>query len=156
MTLIASDGQILYDSAVEAHSMENHRDRPEIADALVHGFGETVRLSQTLDTQCENGIKYNRENGRVIVSVSGGDKSVVLKVVDTGIGIPTEHQCRVFERFYRVDDSRSKTTGGTGLGLSIVKRGAICHNATIELDSEPGVGTTVTIRFPVDKYLVAN
>ena len=69
---------------------------------------------------------------------------------DTGIGIPAEHQERVFERFYRVDKSHSREIGGTGLGLSIVKHAARLHHARIELESAPGRGTTVTVRFPKD------
>ena len=75
-----------------------------------------------------------------------GDK-VLLKVADTGIGIPKEHQKRIFERFYRVDKSHSRETGGTGLGLSIVKHGAILHNAQIKLESEPGKGTKMELVF---------
>ena len=74
--------------------------------------------------------------------------AVVLTVSDTGIGIPQEHQSRVFERFYRVDKSRSKAAGGTGLGLSIVKHAAMLHNASIDLQSTPGQGTTIVVRFP--------
>ena len=98
---------------------------------------------------CDNAIKYNREGGRVDVSIAGGDKETVLTVSDTGIGIPWEHQKRVFERFYRVDKSHSKETGGTGLGLSIVKHGAQYHHADLSLESEPDKGTTIRIIFPV-------
>lgn len=76
-----------------------------------------------------------------------GDKAV-LTVADTGIGIPQEHQERIFERFYRVDKSRSKAIGGTGLGLSIVKRAARLHHAEVKLHSVVGEGTTVTVAFP--------
>ena len=72
-----------------------------------------------------------------------------VRVTDTGIGIPQEHQDKVFERFYRVDGSRSKQTGGTGLGLSIVKHGAEYHHAKVELNSEVGRGTEVTMTFPL-------
>ena len=72
---------------------------------------------------------------------------VCLTVSDTGIGIPRQHQERVFERFYRVDKSHSRETGGTGLGLSIVKHGALCHNATVSLESREGKGTTVRLEF---------
>ena len=68
---------------------------------------------------------------------------------DTGIGIPKEHQERIFERFYRVDKSHSKERGGTGLGLSIVKHGALLHHAKVQVDSEPGKGTKIQIQFPV-------
>ena len=92
---------------------------------------------------CENAIKYNVEGGSVTVTVEGNK----LIVADTGIGIPLEHQSRVFERFYRVDKSHSKASGGTGLGLSIVKHAAQYHNAGLDLQSAPGRGTTVTITF---------
>ena len=97
---------------------------------------------------CDNAIKYNREKGRVDVSVHSQGREVLLKVSDTGIGIPEESRERIFERFYRVDKSRSKAVGGTGLGLSIVKHAAIIHHATIEVDSVSGSGTTFTLHFP--------
>ena len=82
------------------------------------------------------------------VSVTREGDRVVLTVQDTGIGIPPGETDRVFERFYRVDKSHSRRVGGTGLGLSIVKHGAQYHNAQLSLDSEPGAGTTITLRFP--------
>ena len=97
---------------------------------------------------CDNAIKYNRPGGSVTVDVSADADNVILKVSDTGIGIPAAHQKRVFERFYRVDKSHSKEIGGTGLGLSIVKHGAQFHQARVELESELGLGTTVTLLFP--------
>lgn len=99
---------------------------------------------------CDNGIKYNREKGRVEISVRNLEGEVELKVSDTGIGIPEESRERIFERFYRVDKSRSKAVGGTGLGLSIVKHAALVHRATIEMDSVPGSGTSFTLHFPKD------
>ena len=99
---------------------------------------------------CDNGIKYNREKGRVEISVRNLEGEVELKVSDTGIGIPEESRERSFERFYRVDKSRSKAVGGTGLGLSIVKHAALVHRATIDIDSEPGSGTSFTLHFPKD------
>ena len=83
------------------------------------------------------------------VTIQPGPGSVELTVRDTGIGIPEEDHDRIFERFYRVDKARSRAIGGTGLGLSIVKHGAIFHNAQLELDSTPGVGTAITVRFPL-------
>jgi len=96
----------------------------------------------------DNAIKYNRAYGSVTVTVRKQAAFVILSVADTGIGIPPEHRERVFERFYRVDKSRSKQLGGTGLGLSIVKHAARLHNAGIELDSVMEGGTTVTVSFP--------
>lgn len=97
---------------------------------------------------CDNAIKYNHENGTVTVNVQNEDSAVLLSVRDTGIGIAAEHQERIFERFYRVDKSRSKAVGGTGLGLSIVKHTAMIHRAKIEVNSNIGQGTTVSVRIP--------
>lgn len=97
---------------------------------------------------CDNAIKYNVEGGAVEVTVSGGEQGAELSVRDTGIGIPIQYQSRVFERFFRVDKSRSKASGGTGLGLSIVKHIAQYHGAVIELQSVVGSGTTVAVTFP--------
>ncbi len=100
---------------------------------------------------CSNAIKYNRQGGRVTISVSDSYDSVKLEVQDTGIGISPEDRSRIFERFYRVDKSRSKAVGGTGLGLSIVKHGAKVHKAVIDVDSEPGTGSIFTITFPKEQ-----
>jgi two-component system phosphate regulon sensor histidine kinase PhoR len=97
---------------------------------------------------CDNAIRYNNENGMVHVSLVEEADKVVLSVKDTGIGIPKDHQERVFERFYRVDKSRSKSTGGTGLGLAIVKHIVVQSNAEIALQSEKGSGTEIKIIFP--------
>lgn len=97
---------------------------------------------------CSNAIRYNKLGGTVHVWVGSEDGQPVVRVADTGIGIPKEAQSKVFERFYRVEASRSRASGGTGLGLAIVKHAAMLHNATVELESEPGEGTTVTVRFP--------
>lgn len=104
-------------------------------------------LTDIIYNLCENAIKYNRENGSVDISVKENENNIVLKVKDTGIGIPQEHQERVFERFYRVDKSHSKEIGGTGLGLSIVKHGVMYHGGEISMESEPGKGTEITVTF---------
>ena len=96
---------------------------------------------------CSNAIRYNKPGGSVTVTVGTKDERSFLSVADTGIGIPKECQERVFERFYRVDKSRSKSTGGTGLGLAIVKHIVAEHNAALHLDSELGEGTTIEIVF---------
>ena len=96
---------------------------------------------------CSNAIRYNKPGGSVTVTVGTKDERPFLSVADTGIGIPRECQERVFERFYRVDKSRSKSTGGTGLGLAIVKHIVAQHNAALHLDSELGEGTTIEIVF---------
>lgn len=96
----------------------------------------------------DNAIKYNRKGGRITASVEERGEFAVLTVSDTGMGIPREHQDRIFERFYRVDKSHSKEVGGTGLGLSIVKHAVQILQADLTLDSTPGQGTTITIAFP--------
>lgn len=96
---------------------------------------------------CSNAIRYNKPGGSVTVTVGTKDERPFLSVADTGIGIPKECQERVFERFYRVDKSRSKSTGGTGLGLAIVKHIVAQHNAALHLDSELDKGTTIEIVF---------
>ena len=98
----------------------------------------------------DNAIKYNRPGGTVTVSVTRQGAQAVLTVRDTGIGIPAEDKDRIFERFYRVDKSRSKEVGGTGLGLSIVKHAALLHKATISLTSQPGAGTCIQVAFPME------
>jgi two-component system phosphate regulon sensor histidine kinase PhoR len=95
----------------------------------------------------DNAVKYNKPGGSVEVSVSGEGGHAVVSVSDTGIGIPEEARDSVFERFYRVDKSRSRKTGGTGLGLAIVKHIAHAFNAKISLTSRLGEGTKVTVRF---------
>ena len=94
----------------------------------------------------DNAVKYNKEGGSVTVRIFPAPRPTVT-VSDTGIGIPQEHLSRVFERFYRVDKSHSKSVGGTGLGLSIVKHAAAYHNADISINSEIGKGTSVTVEF---------
>ena len=110
--------------------------------------GVPVIVEEMLYNLCDNAIKYNVEQGEVRMKVACTDQQTIFTVNDTGIGIPQADRERIFERFYRVDKSHSKQIGGTGLGLSIVKHGAQFHNATIELDSRLGVGTTITLFFP--------
>ena len=97
---------------------------------------------------CDNAIKYNHVGGSVRVSVSQDEQHTVLTVKDTGIGIPEEEQERIFERFYRVDKSRSKEAGGTGLGLSIIKHAVMIHHGTIRLNSSPGEGSEFIVTIP--------
>lgn len=110
--------------------------------------GAEALLDEMIFNLLDNAVIYNRKGGTAIVRISRDDNDTVLSVKDTGIGIPDSDQDRVFERFYRVDKSRSKATGGTGLGLSIVRHAALYHHATISLDSKLGIGTEITIRFP--------
>lgn len=105
-------------------------------------------LSEVLYNLVDNSIKYNKDNGKVDVKVQDGSEDVTVSVSDTGIGIGAADRERVFERFYRADKSHSKEIGGTGLGLSIVKHGVLFHKGRVELESEPGVGTTITFVLP--------
>ena len=120
----------------------------------VHGksavvFGVDRLIYEIAYNLCENAVKYNIPGGAVDIGVDARKGKALLTVRDTGIGIPKEQQSRVFERFYRVDKSRSKDSGGTGLGLSIVKHAAAYHNAELTLESVPGKGTCVTVAFPL-------
>ncbi|MGN0599134.1 MAG: ATP-binding protein [Oscillospiraceae bacterium] len=111
-------------------------------------FGVRKILDELIFNLCDNAVKYNRPNGTVEINITKVNGRTELCVKDSGCGIPISAQDRVFERFYRVDSSRSKALGGTGLGLSIVKHGAIYHGAEIKLESEENVGTAITVSFP--------
>ena len=104
-------------------------------------------IDELLYNLCSNAVRYNNRGGSVTLSVCREAEKVLLSVKDTGIGIPKEHQKRIFERFYRVDKSRSKLSGGTGLGLAIVKHIVTQHDAEMELISEEGKGTEIKIWF---------
>lgn len=109
---------------------------------------DKAMMDEVLYNLCDNAIRYNNKGGNVIVDVSNTmDGKVKLTVKDNGIGIGKEHQERIFERFYRVDKSRSRESGGTGLGLAIVKHILTSHGAQLELASEPGKGTCITVTF---------
>ena len=110
--------------------------------------GSESLLDEMITNLVDNAIKYTDRGGWAKVSVKNDVNSVVLTVSDNGIGIPEEDKEHVFERFYRVDKSRSRASGGTGLGLSIVRHAAIYHNARIELDSSIGKGTRISVIFP--------
>lgn len=114
--------------------------------ASVYGIREL--LQGIVYNLCDNAIKYNRSGGTVHITVNSKNGFSTLCVADTGMGIPIEHQSRVFERFYRVDQSHSREISGTGLGLSIVKHAARLHHAQIDLQSVVNKGTTVTVKFP--------
>ena len=109
--------------------------------------GNKDMLEELLYNLCDNAIRYNKPGGSVRVNIGMHGEHVLLTVKDTGIGIPKESQGRVFERFYRVDKSRSKQTGGTGLGLAIVKHIVAQHHARLDLKSQVGVGTEVSVLF---------
>lgn len=131
--------------------LQSEAKKKNVAFSLIGSQAEITGTRKILDeiiyNLCDNAIKYNRENGRVDVVLNSTGSKVYLTVRDTGIGIPREHQARIFERFYRVDKSHSKKVGGTGLGLAIVKHGALYHNADIRLESKEGEGTSITVSF---------
>ena len=126
---------------------EKHRIQVEVVGEHVECFGIRQILDEMIYNICENAINYNKENGKVNIWVGNTLNGKKVIVQDTGIGIPKEHQERIFERFYRVDKSHSRETGGTGLGLSIVKHGALLHNAEIHVESEEGKGTKMELIF---------
>lgn len=117
--------------------------RLDARTAIVHA--DRVMMEEMVYNLCDNAIRYNVPGGSVRVQVIPLKENVIFRVQDTGIGISKENQEHVFERFYRVDKSRSKATGGTGLGLAIVKHVAAKHNAEIAMESEPGRGTTISV-----------
>ena len=119
----------------------------ELEGESVLYYGVRQMLDEMIFNLCENAIKYNVQEGKVLLWVGETNQGVKVIVQDTGIGIPKDQQERVFERFYRVDKSHSKETGGTGLGLSIVKHAAIFHHAQIRMESEVGTGTKMEVVF---------
>ena len=141
--------------AVSQEAAENLHDVAAARDVMVSVTGQPAVLPgvrrliyEIVYNLCDNAIKYNRDGGRVDVTVAADAGGSSITVADTGIGIAPEHQARVFERFYRVDKSHSKASGGTGLGLSIVKHAVQYHRGRIELESTPGTGTTIRVVFP--------
>lgn len=110
---------------------------------------DEVKLSLVFSNLIENAIKYNRDGGKVMVSLNADHKFFYVKIEDTGIGIPEEEQGLVFDRFYRVDKARSRETGGTGLGLSITKSAVQMHKGSIKVQSIPGIGSIFTVRIPL-------
>lgn len=136
----------------EALSLKAARNSVRIDLQANSGFllqGNRSMLHEMLYNLVDNGIKYNRPGGVVTVDLSKSDKELKLTVSDTGIGIPKEHQERIFERFYRVDSSRSKKTGGTGLGLSIVKHIVAVHGGCITMKSQEHEGTSISVTMPI-------
>ena len=141
--------------AVSQEAAENLHDAEAARDVTVSVTGQPAVIPgvrrliyEVVYNLCDNAIKYNRDGGRVDVTVAADAGGSSITVADTGIGIAPEHQSRVFERFYRVDKSHSKASGGTGLGLSIVKHAVQYHHGRIELESTPGTGTTIRVVFP--------
>jgi two-component system phosphate regulon sensor histidine kinase PhoR len=111
-------------------------------------FADKHRLRQALENLISNAVKYNVPDGTVTLAVELEGESTIIRVQDSGIGIPADDIPRLFERFYRVDKTRSREMGGTGLGLAIVKHIVLAHKGSIEVQSTPGVGSTFSIRLP--------
>ncbi|MDQ3819094.1 MAG: ATP-binding protein [Acidobacteriota bacterium] len=121
--------------------------RNEVGDE-VRVFADERRLEQMLTNLVDNAIKFNREGGTVVVSHEREKAGDLIRVADTGDGIPPDHLSRLFERFYRVDRARSRDLGGTGLGLAIVKHLALAHSGEIAVSSRLGEGSKFTIKLP--------
>lgn len=130
-----------------AMSAQQHRVSLQLEGRKCYVYGNKQMLEDLIYNLCDNAIRYNVENGLVCVTVGEEDDNVFLAVRDTGIGISKENQERVFERFYRVDKSRSKQTGGTGLGLAIVKHIVAEHHAKLDIKSKEGKGTEIKVTF---------
>jgi two-component system sensor histidine kinase SenX3 len=128
----------------EAKNIEINSKFPD--DVLVMGDGELLTVA--VKNLLENAIQYSDTNQQVGIGVTARNGHVDIIVTDQGVGIPPDEQARVFERFYRVDESRDRTTGGTGLGLSLVKHISMSHRGEVTLFSQQGVGSTFTIRLP--------
>lgn len=142
----------LYDIVRDSVEMLQLRAEERRVSLTVEGDGCVIQgdrqmIEELVYNLCDNAVCYNNEGGTVCVTAGYVQGNPVLRVQDSGIGIPKECQERIFERFYRVDKSRSKSTGGTGLGLAIVKHIVSVHNAGLTLWSQPGQGTDITVTF---------
>lgn len=133
------------------HKADNREVTMTIEGEPVQIYGNQSYITELFLNLMDNAIKYNHEGGSLKVTVGAEDGKAVAVFSDTGIGISDEHQSRIFERFYRVDKSRSKQTGGTGLGLSIVKHIVAYHSGEIQLESELEKGTTITVKLPFNE-----
>ena len=141
-------------SSLAKRCVDNLQVNAQKHDVKLTFKGEICKICANVDMMeeliinlCDNAIRYNEKNGLVCVDVKTKGESVILSVKDNGIGISKEHQERIFERFYRVDKSRSKETGGTGLGLAIVKHIVALHDAKISVESEVGKGSEISVIF---------
>lgn len=144
--------------AVSQEAAENLQDAAAARGVTVGVTGQPVVIPgvrrliyEIVYNLCDNAIKYNRPDGSVRIHVESRAQDAVVSVLDTGIGIASEHQSRIFERFYRVDKSHSKASGGTGLGLSIVKHAAMYHGGKVELESQVGSGTEIRVTLPLPR-----
>lgn len=142
----------LYQLAISTVQLLELAAKRQSVTVRTHGTAQMIHANRRMIEEliyniCDNAIRYNREGGEVEINVSRDRRGVILDVSDTGIGIPKEHQERIFERFYRVDKSRSKERGGTGLGLAIVKHIVQVHGAQVSVESESGKGTRIEVVF---------
>ena len=135
----------IVDSLMIEADKKNVKFKLSLNDCLINGNYDSIY--SLIFNLVDNAIKYNKTNGKITIKLQEVSNNVILSVKDTGIGIPKEDLDRIFERFYRVDKSRSKDSGGTGLGLSIVKHSLIVNNATIKVESELKKGSTFTVTF---------
>jgi len=136
--------------------VKNSADKKKIrlvtsGDKIQGLYGDPDLFKQMLINLVDNAVKYSGEGSEVVISTRMEDGSGIISVSDNGIGIPKEHLERLFERFYRVDAARSREQGGTGLGLAIVKHIVLRFKGTIDVDSEPGRGSTFTVKLPLKK-----
>lgn len=144
----------LYEIAKDAlPSLEVSAKKYQVS-VYLHGQSEIIKASEErmielISNLVDNAIRYNKPNGRVDITVDHDEQGTYLSVKDNGIGIPKRYHDRIFERFYRVDKSRSKATGGTGLGLAIVKHIVLNHQAVLSIDSEEGKGTEIVVHFKI-------
>lgn len=149
--LIVEKFDLFEEAALCVENMQIYAEKNDVTITYEGGPQEITAnremINELINNLCANAIRYNKKNGTVKVRVDSEQGHSYLRVEDTGIGIPKEHQKRIFERFYRVDKSRSKQTGGTGLGLAIVKHIVALHDAKLDLQSEVGKGTTITVTF---------
>lgn len=139
-------GEVL--SRLERAALEKNIKTELVGEHIIY-FGNRTVLEEIIYNLCDNAVKYNFDGGRIEVKVSHMPKTVFITVSDTGMGIPSQHTDRIFERFYRVDKSRSRKINGTGLGLSIVKHGVIYHGGTVRVESVAGKGSVFTVELPV-------
>jgi two-component system, OmpR family, phosphate regulon sensor histidine kinase PhoR len=121
--------------------------KSEVSDKT-RAFGDEERLKQVIVNLIDNAIKYTSDNGKIVIRITKTEKDVIISVSDNGVGIPKDDLPRIFERFYRVDKTRSRDMGGSGLGLSIVKHILELHHSTIKVESEEGRGTRFEFNLP--------
>ena len=149
-------GTDLYNLAEEVidrlrHNADERNIKLSLTGEHIELTGNRTVLDEIIYNLCDNAIKYNKDSGHVEIKVSHIPTKILITVSDDGMGIPSEHINRIFERFYRVDKSHSRQIKGTGLGLSIVKHGVMYHNGTIRVESTVGKGSSFIVEFPIEK-----